>query len=66
MSAPKYITTAEIRAILGCSETTLRRWRKDIDNFPKPVRISSCPTSPMRWVEADLYKWLADKTGGQQ
>jgi predicted DNA-binding transcriptional regulator AlpA len=65
MSAPpKYITTHELRAILGCSETTLRRWRKELTDFPSPVRISRSPTAPMRWVESDVYTWLENQRGG--
>ena len=64
MNAPaKYITTHELRAILGCSETTLRRWRKELDNFPSPVRISRSATAPMRWVEADIYAFLKAQQG---
>lgn len=46
-----------VLALLGISETTLRRWM-DTDGFPRPVQLGP---RAVGWIASDCAQWLASR-----
>ncbi len=60
MSAEHTVTVRELSKILGVSEPTLRRLRKDPD-FPKRLAMPGRP----RWARAAVEKFLNQRDAGE-
>lgn len=50
------LTDIEAAALFGVSRPTLWRWRKDVPNFPSPVRIGP---RAVRYRRADIEAFIA-------
>lgn len=45
---------------IGASKVTLNRLAQR-GEFPKPIKLSSGPTSPNYWAESEIDNWLTAK-----
>lgn len=53
----QFLTVKQVAARYGVVASTIWRWRDELEDFPKPVRLGSGAT---RWVLDELLRYEAE------
>lgn len=54
MGCSMFLTISEVAARYSVSRTSIWRWLKTDQNFPKPIQIAK---ATLRWRVSDLEAW---------
>lgn len=58
-SEPDLLNVYELAAMLGCSDRTIRTWRRE-GMFPPPIRLGR---RAIRWRKSVVQAWLGASAG---
>jgi predicted DNA-binding transcriptional regulator AlpA len=56
------LTINEVASMFSVSRVTIWRWAKEIEDFPKPIKIGGST----RWRERDIERYLSNAAGAQK